>query len=83
MIMKCLVKEVKFCSSSAAVFLIMKVVLCLGETLDRMKVKYFILPVRNPGSARVAHKLLLGWYLLFIFQSNSTGSCTNISTQGV
>lgn len=42
--------------------------------LDRMKEKYFILPVRKPGSARVAHnlKLLLGWYLLFTFQSNST-----------
>lgn len=42
-----------------------------------MKVKYFIFPVRKPGSARVAHKLLLGWYLLFTFQSNSTGTCTN------
>lgn len=42
--------------------------------LDRMQVKYFILPVRKPGSARVAHnpKLLLGWYLLFTFQLNST-----------
>lgn len=47
-----------------------------------MKVKYFIRPVRKPGSARVAHKLLLGWYLLLTFQSNSTGSCTNNSTQG-
>lgn len=42
--------------------------------LDRMQVKYFMLPVRKPGSARVAHnpKLLLGWYLLFTFQLNST-----------